>query len=158
MHTVLKCVRGRSQMAMNIHAGRVSALILAGALSFITACGSGGPSTQPAKTTPPVQTTIAGPQAPNGALKIDLAKIFPPGNGRDLVLSNCQNCHTFAPIVLLQMDRSAWRRNSLDHRERVTTLSDEEFATLYEYLATNFGPNHPVPELPKEFLKSWTSY
>ena len=146
-------------MAMNSHAGRVSALILAGALSFLTACGS-GPSTQPAKTTSPapVQTTVAEPQAPDGALKIDLAKIFPPGAGRDLVLSNCQNCHTVAPIVLLQMDRSAWHRNSLDHRERVTTLSDEEFATLYEYLATNFGPNHPVPKLPKEFLKSWTSY
>ena len=37
-------------------------------------------------------------------------------------------------------------------------LTDEEFATLYDYLAANFGPDHPVPELPKEFLKSWTSY
>ena len=137
----------------------VSALSLAGALSVVSAC-SRGPSPEPPKADPPAsgQSAIAGKPAADGALKIDLAKIFPPGNGRDLVLANCQNCHTFAPIVLLQMDRNAWHRNSLDHRERVTTLSDEEFRTLYDYLTTNFGPNHPIPELPKEFLKSWTSY
>ena len=74
------------------------------------------------------------------------------GPGRDLVLENCQNCHTFVPIVVLQMDKDAWQRNSLDHRERVTTLTDEQFKTLYEYLSTNFGPHRPVPKLPKELL------
>jgi hypothetical protein len=96
--------------------------------------------------------------APQGTLKIDLATIFPPGKGRDLVLDNCQNCHTFVPIVVLQMDQDAWRRNSLDHRERVTTLTDGEFKTLYDYLSANFGPDHPVPTLPEELLKTWTSY
>ena len=145
---------------MVIHRGRtVRALLLAGSLAFVTACGGrpGSGTSQalsPAADRQPVSDTNPG----SGPMKVDLAKIFPPGNGRDLVLANCQNCHTFAPIVLLQMDHDAWHRNSLDHRERVTTLTDEEFATLYDYLATNFGPDHPVPELPKEFLKSWTSY
>lgn len=91
-------------------------------------------------------------------IKVDLEKIFPPGPGRDLVLANCQNCHTFVPIVVLSMDADAWRRNSLDHRDRVTTLTDEEFSTLYSYLTKSFPPDHPVPELPKELLKTWTSY
>ena len=62
------------------------------------------------------------------------------------------------PIVVLQMDKDAWQRNSLDHRERVTTLTDEQFKTVYEYLSTNFGPHCPVPKLPKELLKTWTGY
>ena len=64
----------------------------------------------------------------------------------------------FYIFVVLQMDKDAWHRNSLDHRERVTTLSDEEFKTIYEYLSTNFGPHRPVPKLPKELLKTWTGY
>jgi len=91
-------------------------------------------------------------------VKVNLDEIFPPGPGRDLVLENCQNCHTFVPIVVLQMDKDAWHRNSLDHRERVTTLTDEQFKTVYEYLTTNFGPHRPVPKLPKELLKTWTGY
>src|SRR5207247_8106509 len=96
--------------------------------------------------------------AASAGVRVDLDKIFPPGKGRDLVLENCQNCHTFVPIVVLQMDAELWHRNSLDHRERVPTLTDEEFKTLYEYLNTNFGPDHVVPKLPKELLKTWTSY
>jgi mono/diheme cytochrome c family protein len=96
--------------------------------------------------------------ASSGPVKVDLERIFPAGAGRDLVLDNCQNCHTFVPIVVLQMDKDAWYRNSLDHRERVTTLTDEQFKTLYGYLQANFGPDHPVPRLPKELLKTWTGY
>ena len=94
----------------------------------------------------------------SGEIKVNLEEIFPPGPGRDLVLENCQNCHTFVPIVVLQMDKDAWQRNSLDHRERVTTLTDEQFKTLYGYLTANFGPHRPVPKLPKELLKTWTGY
>lgn len=90
--------------------------------------------------------------------KVDLETIFPPGPGRDIVLGSCQNCHTFVPIVILQMDKDAWRRNSLDHRERVATLSDEQFKDAYAYLAEHFGPHRPVPPLPPELLKSWTTY
>ena len=49
---------------------------------------------------------------------------------RELVLQNCQSCHTIVPIVVLQMDKDQWARNSLDHRERVPGLSDEEFAGI----------------------------
>ena len=112
------------------------------------ACGSApGGQDAPAST--------AGDSTP---LRVNLDEIFPQGPGRDLVLENCQNCHTFVPIVVLQMDKDAWQRNSLDHRERVTTLTDEQFKTVYEYLTTNFGPHRPVPRLPKELLKTWTGY
>ena len=99
----------------------------------------------------------AAPAAPAPApLKIDMNAIFPPGPGRDLVLNNCQNCHTFVPIVVLQMEETAWTRSSVDHRPRVSGLSDEEFKTLYDYLKANFNPAHPVPALPRELLDTWT--
>ena len=98
------------------------------------------------------------PDAATVASKVDINAIFPPGEGRDLVLNNCQNCHTFVPIVVLQMDEDAWTRNSIDHRERVAQVSDEDFKTLYSYLKANFHPGRPVPKLPKELLDTWTSY
>jgi mono/diheme cytochrome c family protein len=119
-----------------------SIVFLSGVAALAVAC-SGGPAPQ---------------SASNEPVKVNLEEIFPPGAGRDLVLDNCQNCHTFVPIVVLQMDKDAWHRNSLDHRERVTTLTDEQFKTVYDYLSTNFGPDRPVPKLPKELLKTWTGY
>jgi hypothetical protein len=98
------------------------------------------------------------PDAKAVASKVNLDEIFPPGEGRDLVLNNCQNCHTFVPIVVLQMEEAAWTRNSIDHRERVTQVSDEDFKKIYTYLKANFHPGRPVPTLPKELLDTWTSY
>ena len=83
---------------------------------------------------------------------------FPAGNGRDLVLDNCQNCHTFVPIVVLQKDEESWRHWAIEHRDRVPNLSDDQFSTMSEYLTANFGPHRPVPTLPKELLESWTTY
>jgi hypothetical protein len=68
-----------------------------------------------------------------------------------------QNCHTFVPIVILQMDDEAWTRNSRDHRMRVSGLSDDEFNTAYAYLKKHFDQNHPVPKLPQVLLESWTT-
>jgi mono/diheme cytochrome c family protein len=132
----------------------LGAWLLAGAVAVVPAgCGGASSSGDAAATRVATGTASGG-----GPATVDLAAIFPQGPGRDLVLENCQNCHTFVPIVVLQMDRDAWHRNSLDHRERVTTLTDEQFTILYEYLTTNFGPHRPVPRLPKELLKTWTGY
>ena len=93
-------------------------LVAAAALTLAAAACKGG------------QTAGSGGSAES--IKVNLDEIFPQGPGRDLVLENCQNCHTFVPIVVLQMDKDAWHRNSLDHRERVTTLTDEQFKTVYK--------------------------
>lgn len=127
-------------------------LLAAAATPLLTAVACGGSSTGSSGAAAPPAAAASAPE------KVDLAAIFPQGPGRDTVLASCQNCHTFVPIVILQMDKDAWRRNSLDHRERVATLSDEQFTQAYAYLAENFGPHRPVPQLPPELLKSWTTY
>jgi len=123
-------------------------------LLCVAACG-GSAGTAPEQAP---QHHPAPPAEESTTTVVDFEKIFPPGAGRELALNNCQNCHTFVPIVILQMDKDAWHRNSLDHRDRVSTLSDQEYTVLYDYLAANFNPDRPVPVLPQALLESWTSY
>jgi hypothetical protein len=129
-------------------------LVLLAASAIAAAACSGSTTTDP----PGSRAMPPQPDAKAVASRVNLDEIFPAGEGRDLVLNNCQNCHTFVPIVVLQMEEAAWTRNSIDHRERVTQLSDEDFKTLYTYLKANFHPGRPVPTLPKELLDTWTSY
>jgi mono/diheme cytochrome c family protein len=91
-------------------------------------------------------------------MRVDMDAIFPPGEGRALVLNNCQSCHTWVPIVVLQMNEAEWERSSTEHRGRVQGLSDQEFETLYTYLKASFTPDTPVPDLPPALLESWTTY
>jgi hypothetical protein len=136
--------------------GVLRALLVVGALLLVVGCGGAASPEAPAGGAKPAGGK---PSAKGGGpTKIDMNAIFPPGEGRDLVLNNCQSCHTFVPIVVLQMDRDQWTRSSVDHRERLPKLDDATFKTVYEYLIANFNPSRPVPELPKELLETWTSY
>ena len=125
------------------------ALLLASALTPLAGCGGSAPAGA---------QQAAAPAASSGPVRVDIDEIFPAGPGRDLLLNNCQNCHVWVPIVVLQMDEAAWFRNSLEHRSRVEGLSDEEFELLYDYLSSTFTPDRPVPELPAALLEAWTSY
>jgi len=145
----------------------IETCVLAAAVAVLSACGSApaaderppaAAATDTASASKPATKPATAPAADSAPTKVDMNAIFPPGPGRDLVLNNCQNCHTFVPIVILQMEEAAWTRNSVDHRERVTGLSDADFATLYDYLKVNFNPRRPVPALPQELLDTWTGY
>jgi mono/diheme cytochrome c family protein len=125
-------------------------VLLAVALTAAAGCG-GSASSDPQPEVPPVAAKYT-------PTRVDLDAIFPPGPGRDLVLNNCQSCHVWVPIVILQMDKNAWHRNSVEHRGRVEALSDEDFETLYEYVSSTFTPERPVPELPAALLETWTTY
>jgi cytochrome c5 len=120
------------------------------------ACGSSGSPAPPPASSAAKPATNA--PAAGASDKVDINAIFPAGRGRDLVLNNCTSCHTFVPIVVLQMDKEQWARNSEEHRDRVIGLSDDDFKALYQYLVANFNPDKPVPRLPKELLDTWTSY
>lgn len=130
-------------------------LVTAAAFALLPACGDGaaaGTADAGATSTGPVTTDAS------GQMRVDMDAIFPAGEGRDLVLNNCQSCHTWVPIVVLQMNEEEWNRWAVEHRGRVGGISDEEFATLHAYLIENFNPNTEVPELPPALLESWTTY
>ncbi len=133
----------------------LASLLVASAVTVVAACGA---ATTENSAAAGAKRAVNDPAVKEAASKVNMDEVFPPGPGRDLALNNCQNCHTFVPIVILQMDKDAWTRSSIDHRERVTSLTDEEFKTVYEYLSATFNPDRPVPTLPKALLESWTSY
>lgn len=135
-----------------------SLLVLAAlATALVWACGDGAPAGDAGSGGE--ARAEATSQAPGGGgYTVDMDEIFPAGEGRELVLNNCQNCHTWVPVVVLQMNEQEWDRWARDHRGRVEALSDEEFATLLGYLKANFNPDTPVPDLPPALLETWTSY
>lgn len=128
------------------------------ALIFASACATCAACTAPAPPPGSPQQAQAKPSADSQPSHVNINEIFPAGRGRDLLLNNCTSCHTFVPIVVLQMNKEEWERNGRIHRSRVPSLSDPDFETLYQYLAANFNPDRPVPTLPKELLATWTSY
>jgi hypothetical protein len=122
---------------------------------------SSSPATAQPTSPPALATQTAAPTraaTPTGTAKLNMDEIFPPGPGREAVLDNCTSCHTFVPIVVLQMTQAQWDRNARDHRSRVPRMTDGDFNAAYDYLNKNFGPNHPIPKLPKELLDTWTDY
>jgi mono/diheme cytochrome c family protein len=136
------------------------AYLVVGVLTVVAAgCGGPAASLEPGAA---AKTAGAAPaerqQVSNEPAHLNLEDIFPPGNGRDLVLENCQTCHTFVPIVILQKDKDAWNHWKVDHRDRVSNLTEDQFKALSEYLVASFGPHRPVPKLPAELLETWTSY
>jgi hypothetical protein len=131
---------------------RRNLLVAAGAFALLGGCAGPASSPQPSKPS----GAAAAPEA--RSVSVNLDEIFPAGRGRELLLNNCTTCHTFVPIVVLQMTKEAWERNSRDHRGRVASLSDADFKILYEYLIANFNPSRPVPKLPEELLNTWTAY
>ena len=126
------------------------------ALSLVCGLAAGcesAPSSEAASADTDVVTTTA-----DGQMTVDMDAIFPAGEGRDILLNNCQSCHTWVPVVVLGMNEEEWARWRQEHRQRVPGLSDERFEILYDYLVTNFNPNTPVPDLPPALLESWTTY
>lgn len=128
-----------------------------------TAVQTAIPTKAAAQTMAPTQTAVQSAvptkaAQPTRTAKLNMDEIFPPGPGREAVLDNCTSCHTIVPIVVLQMSQSQWDRNARDHRDRVPRMGDADFKAAYAYLAKNFNPERPVPQLPQELLDTWTDY
>ena len=105
---------------------------------------------------PPTPTPVPPTPTPTRETTgVDLTEFFPPGEGRDMVLQNCGNCHVVGAIVVVQFTEAQWQSNQNAHRKRFTALSEEKFELIYNYLKTNFYPGRPIPEVPKEFLMGW---
>lgn len=129
------------------------------ASSAPTPAASSAPPQQPAAQTPSGKKAAPGTKEVDvESVKVNLDEIFPRGQGRELLLNNCTTCHTFVPIVTLQMTADAWDRNRSIHRERVPNLSEDEISVLYSYLKANFNPKRPPAKLPQALLDTWTAY
>ncbi len=107
-------------------------------------------STAVATTAPSVAATAAPTSSSGQSNKVNLDAFMPPGKGRDLLLNNCTSCHSFVCAINGQRSVDAWQAVKIGHRDRVASLSDEDYNTLFTYLETNFNDQKPPPELPPE--------
>ena len=100
----------------------------------------------------PVDPTDApGPATP---LELDMDAIFPPGDGRDLVLTHCTACHGLTRMVLTQRTKEHWNYVREKMRPSVPDMSDAQADSIFGYLAAHFNDATPSPKLPAWYLES----
>ena len=107
------------------------------------------PTLEPATPTPelPTATVASTPQSVANVLD----QIFPPDKIREieLVLLNCGNCHSWLRPVCAHKTANEWNVTRSIMRDRVPGLSQEDFDTLFDFLAENFNDTKPIPDLPE---------
>lgn len=122
-------------------------------------CSGATPTPKPTlrpRTATPVKPTVT-PTAASGPVsgyteKVNLDEIAPSGPGRDLVIMNCDYCHSWICTVRGQRTLDHWVMVEDVHRGRGwVLLSDKDWDTLFIYLETNFDDRHPEPTLPPIF-------
>jgi hypothetical protein len=126
---------------------------------------SAPPTSIPPTTTRAPATTVptapAGtPAASNATGKIDINALLPAGtgNGRELVLQYCTNCHNIAPMAIAHKTKDEWYYVFyVDHVNRAP-ISKADYDTIFNYFVDNYPPDRKIPDLPPELLQDWTSY
>jgi hypothetical protein len=129
------------------------------------------PTPTPAQTPAPTPSPTAGPtpaQDPDAEVRDYLARVLPPGPGRDDVFMLCTSCHGITVIILAgpAMDRASWESTRYRHDMgmvgwlRVPWEGREESQdVLWEYLIANLGPDKPPPPpLPANLGGAWRMY
>jgi|GEM_PF-2326062 len=66
------------------------------------------------------------------------AQVLPPGAGRELVIENCQGCHTLDRITNKQRDQTAWAATVRRMQGHGLSASDADIQGIVAYLAAAF--------------------
>ncbi len=123
---------------------------LVGACTQAAAPGAGSErSASAASTKPPAQTAPAATQAA-APTPATIADLFPPGPGREAVLTNCGSCHNLACSTIGQRMAARWDALKESHKEKV---SDADLDTAFAYLRATFNDSKPEPKVPPKFLE-----
>ncbi len=133
---------------------------------------SPGPSPVAKPSPSPLQTaspTAAPAQDPAQQEVADyLARVLPPGPGRDDVFFICTNCHGLQIIIVSgpSFDRSGWE--ACRHNHDLNLVGNfpmpwegrqAEHDALWGYLMEHFGPDKPPPPpLPELLRAGWRVY
>lgn len=70
---------------------------------------------------------------------------MPPGEGRDLVQTDCVGCHNLNMIFQNRKTQAAWSKEINDMIQRGAAVFPEEIEPITAYLSKNFGPGVPAP-------------
>ncbi len=106
------------------------------------------PTVRSATATVPPTAAATSASSSGTQSKVDMNAILPPGEGQTLLLNNCTSCHSFVCAIKGQRTVDYWQTIKNGHRERVSSMSDDDYNSLFSYLAENFNDKKPAPELP----------
>ena len=84
------------------------------------------------------------PALPEGATSL------PEGEARTIILSACVQCHNLRNTVSQRKTANRWRRTVNEMIWRGTHLTADEAKTIIKYLAVSFGPEKPLPPVPRK--------
>ena len=71
---------------------------------------------------------------------------LPSGPVRQVILNNCTACHGIDDYAYYAMDRAGWQKLIETMKEKGAVISDDDRATLLDWLVAKFGPNSkPFP-------------
>jgi mono/diheme cytochrome c family protein len=65
---------------------------------------------------------------------------LPEGDGKQLAMEYCQDCHSLTSITTAHKSGDEWRETVMDMIDRGARLPENKIDTLVQYLAKNFGP------------------
>ena len=71
---------------------------------------------------------------------------LPDGQGRDLILQACVQCHDLRNTVSQRKTAVAWKRTVDEMIWRGAPLMTDEAEKVTKYLAASFGPDKPIPD------------
>ena len=70
---------------------------------------------------------------------------LPPGEGKDLLVKDCQECHQLSVVTSQRHNEAKWADLVEQMRSRGANGSDEDMDQIVHYLTTNFGPVSSAP-------------
>ncbi|PYS43255.1 MAG: hypothetical protein DMG14_01470 [Acidobacteria bacterium] len=71
---------------------------------------------------------------------------LPSGPVRQVILNNCTACHGIDDYAYYAMDRAGWQKLIETMKEKGAVISDDDRATLLDWLVAKFGPDSkPFP-------------
>jgi competence protein ComEA len=68
---------------------------------------------------------------------------FPDGPGKQLMLTKCSQCHDTDRIAAQRLTQDGWDSEMSKMIQNGLQLSDQEYGTILNYLATYLGPEGP---------------
>jgi mono/diheme cytochrome c family protein len=131
-----------------LRTGLASLLILVMEAALVACSAGAAPAAGQSSAAP----TVAGAQATlstaaPAAAPASWADVFPAGAGKQTALERCGSCHGFDRLVLGQKTADRWASVKASHSDKVSGMSDADQNALYTYLAQNFGPDKPEPNI-----------
>ena len=90
------------------------------------------------------------PPSPEAILEALGAKKLPDGPGKQIIETDCKDCHTFARISSAHHSPARWRTIVKEMQQKGADVEPGDRDTLLQYLADNFGVKHTAAKAPTQ--------